>query len=56
MLTRPRIRLPALPIDADDRRIIGMGLVGFAVALVVLVGAALALGLAVRVFWLAAGL
>jgi hypothetical protein len=48
--------MPALPFDADDRRIIGMGLIGFCVALLMLVGAALVLGLAVRVFVLAAGL
>lgn len=51
-----RPTMPALPFDADDRRIIGMGLVAFVVALFVLVGGALALGLSVRVFWLAAGL
>jgi len=48
--------MPALPFDADDRRIIGMGLVGFVVALLVIVGGALVLGLAVRTFFWAAGL
>jgi hypothetical protein len=45
-----------MPFDQDDRRVIGMGLVAFCVALLALVGAALVLGLSVRVFLLASGL
>lgn len=48
--------MPALPFDQDDRRVIGMGVVVFCIALLVLTGAALVLGLSVRVFLLASGL
>lgn len=48
------MKLPAVPLDAQDRRIIGMALViALALAFVLLVGAGAA-GLAVRVFALAA--
>lgn len=48
--------MPALPtIDADDRRIIGMGLVLMTAFLVLVLFVAFVVGAGVRVFTLAAG-
>ncbi len=52
-----RVRLPRLPkLDGADRRILTMGLILALLVTLVLVWGAAVVGLALRVFWLAAGL